>query len=110
MPDDTSTCSTVFFVTWLYEVPRLWRTPSIMLFMSWMYASPFSSSLVLVGSAPSSAMPPPLTKCLPSPGWQMPKASGCQYRKSVVEGKRFSVSVDLGGSCIIKKKKNKKIY
>src|SRR3546814_11137863 len=30
-------------------------------------------------------------------------------RKSVVEGKRVSVRVDLGGRCIIKKKQNNKI-
>src|SRR3546814_11705567 len=99
MPDDTSTCSTVFFVTWLYEVPRIWRTPSIMLFMPWMYASPVSPPLVLVGSAPSSAMPPPLTKSLHSPGLQKPKD-----RKSVVWGKSVSVRVDHGGRRIIKKK------
>ena len=46
-PAATSTCSAP--ATWLAAVPRTWRTPSRMLFIPWMYASPSSPPLVFTG-------------------------------------------------------------
>src|ERR1700730_14366 len=75
MPDDTNTLVTVY--TWLTEEPRTWRTPSAMVFMPWMYASPINPPCVLMGKRPSIAICPPLMKSFASPRPQKPKPSSC---------------------------------
>ena len=94
VPDVTSTFSTSS--TWLQEVPRTWRTPSVMPFMPWMYASPSRPPLVLMGSAPPRDRFSIVAKSLASPRPQNPSSSSCEKTNGVKWSYRKAVWMSCG--------------
>src|SRR5262249_5112321 len=81
VPAVTSACSTPG--TWLHDVPRICRTHSVMPFMPWMYASPRSPPLVLIGSSPPIDRRSTVAKSFASPRWQKPSSSSCTSTNGV---------------------------
>src|SRR4029450_1925005 len=71
--------------TWLHDVPRIWRTASMIRLMPCTYASDRLPPLVLFGKLPPTSRPPFSTNAPASPGLQKPDSSS-DARTSGVKG------------------------